>query len=897
MKAKHVFAITGLSLAMAATVLAGRAFATKDVRETSAAPVSTIYCKNVQSWWKADGAAVGAYCWNSEDDSQKNAAWPGVRMTAVGGQTDLWTYTVPNGYDKVIFTRVNGSGDIADWGAQTSNLDIPSVKNCFTITSESAHWGGGNPVEGNWSVYPVVAPEYHLLGTVNSWNDSSNNYLFTVDAQDSNHYTLTDVELAANAEIKVCDTKNDDWFDNGNGNVVVAEAGTYDIGFYVSVTFGDRIVLNKQEPAPEPEHIYKYSINGGAAVTMSRRDETTEYVSAEVTFNKGDVLTFLKDDVAYPVTPKEDGEFTKVYSLTTGVEFAEGYVGKIYLETATAQLWAGQFTPGYYLVGEFCDWNAKLGLAATLQGGEGPAYVVEDVVLEANDEIKFAQFPVEGNVLSWKNADADKVHTESEVEYEVVTTGEGAGNLNVVNAGTYDIYYNPESGWYSIEDKNYTPDIPANEGYYICGLNGWRYENATAMTLTSEGGNVAYKMDLTVAVDDEIRVRSYFDAQDPKDRWAEVGNVGEQAVDFGEKVGNNFKFTKAGHYDIYAKYEGEPAVFKFYVAEHVDSYEIQLTAMKFNGKSADGSQALASRTAYAGTKFVPSASDLALEGYVAMGIFKDETLETAYPEDGEVFSAPGHLYVKYEKVGLYIVGDAAFSGGEGVAWDVEGATLLPAAVNDTENNLYEGAIVIPASASSAAVSVRPAFFTAEGTLDYNVDYSIAEYSFAKKIGDNIQFTKGGTFAVYVNKSYVVYLNEGLDAFNTKFLTDMEAVCTAVIGGTKDLDDIKAKWAEEKIAYQALSSEEKATVVAVGFDGGNEKGDDLHKVIAKYAYIVTKYGTDNCEDFIWGQTYDAQSRALDINIVNNSSMLFVVIGTISLVALASVIVLKKKKANR
>lgn len=783
MKAKHVFTITGLSLAMAATVLAGRAFASKEVRKTSAVTSSVKIAGSFTNW-----------------------ATNAVEMELDG--------------DYYVYTR-----DFA-------------VNDEFKVVVNNSDW-----IAANWN------------GVTNSTDGG------VVDAGGNDHNFK--VATAAKYTVK-------------------AVSG---IGDYGEKGYGLTI---EKYVEPEPEHAYKYSINGATAVTMTK-GSGSEVESAELTFAKGDVVTFLKDDAAYAVEPKEDGAITRVYSTEDGLKFAEAYTGKLYLDTATAKLWADKFTPGYYLTGSFVGWEPKLGVAAALEGGEGPAYVVEGLSLAANSEIKFVQFPAEGTTLSWKDADGEKVHTDSEVEYEVL---EG-GNLKVIKAGTYDVYYNPTSGWYSIEDQNYVPDVPADEGYYICGLDGWRYENAIAMTQTSEGGNVAYKMNLDIKVDDEIRVRSYFDAQDPKDRWAEVGN-GEE--DFGEKDGNNFKFTKAGHYDIYAKYEGDPAVFKFYISEHVDTYEIQLTAVKFSGKSADGTEALASKLAYAGSKFVPTASDLALEGYVATGIFKDETLETAYPADGEVFSAAGHLYVKYMKVGYYMVGDEAFSG-TGKGWSVEGATYLPAAVNDTENNLYEGTIVIPASASTAAVEVRPALFTAEGTLDYNIDYSIAEYSFAEKVGNNIQFTKGGTFAVYVNKSYVVYLNEGLNAFNTKFLTDMGAVCTAVIGGTKDLDDIKAKWAEEKIAYLALSKEEKDTIKAIGFDGGNEKGDDLHKVIAKYAYIVTKYGTANCEDFIWGQNYEAQSRALNVNFNSNNAMLFAVIGTISLVALASVIVLKKKKANR
>ena len=119
------------------------------------AATKTIYCKMAQSWWKADGAAVGAYYW----DPSTAPAWPGVRMTPVAGETDLWSIDLDTDkYKKIIFTRVNGSGTVSDWGTKTGDLVIPTdEKNLFTITNTTASWGGG--CVGNWSVYAPEAPK------------------------------------------------------------------------------------------------------------------------------------------------------------------------------------------------------------------------------------------------------------------------------------------------------------------------------------------------------------------------------------------------------------------------------------------------------------------------------------------------------------------------------------------------------------------------------------------------------------------------------------------------------------------------------------------------------------------------------------------------------------------
>ena len=120
------------------------------------AATKTIYCKMAQSWWKSDGAAVGAYYWGTGTAP----SWPGVRMTPVAGETDLWSIDIDTDkFQNIIFTRVNGSGAVSDWGAKTADLTIPTDdKNLYTITSTSPVWGDPG-VAGNWSVYAPDAPK------------------------------------------------------------------------------------------------------------------------------------------------------------------------------------------------------------------------------------------------------------------------------------------------------------------------------------------------------------------------------------------------------------------------------------------------------------------------------------------------------------------------------------------------------------------------------------------------------------------------------------------------------------------------------------------------------------------------------------------------------------------
>ena len=181
--------------------------------------VKTVYCKNEQAWWLADGATVGVYAF--ADGDVKNAAWPGVRMTAVEGKTNLWKADIDTAkYEKIIFVRVNGTGDLADWGAQTEDLAVPADKDLYTITSTSAQWSGeGNKVTGAWSVYkagddPVVDEPAVIKLHGNFTGDWANTAAFTL-SEDKKTATLKLTLNKGNYEFGMRIGADDNWTSNG----------------------------------------------------------------------------------------------------------------------------------------------------------------------------------------------------------------------------------------------------------------------------------------------------------------------------------------------------------------------------------------------------------------------------------------------------------------------------------------------------------------------------------------------------------------------------------------------------------------------------------------------------------------------------------------------------------
>ena len=105
-----------------------------------------------------------------------------------------------------------------------------------------------------------IAAGYYLVGTHNSWT-TDNTSKMTVDPEDSNHYSISGVELAAGGKLKVR-TAGSEYYSNAglwNGcgftldeeaNIVVTTAGTYTINFYVVGDYNNHIVLKQEGVEP-----------------------------------------------------------------------------------------------------------------------------------------------------------------------------------------------------------------------------------------------------------------------------------------------------------------------------------------------------------------------------------------------------------------------------------------------------------------------------------------------------------------------------------------------------------------------------------------------------------------------------------------------------------------------
>ena len=93
---------------------------------TSAAAGDKVYCRA--------SFTPNCYMWKKNTE-ENNRNWPGVQMTKVDGETDLYYYTVPdNKFDMIIF---NGNGD------QTADMDYPGGNKLYDYSKKT--WSDYNP--------------------------------------------------------------------------------------------------------------------------------------------------------------------------------------------------------------------------------------------------------------------------------------------------------------------------------------------------------------------------------------------------------------------------------------------------------------------------------------------------------------------------------------------------------------------------------------------------------------------------------------------------------------------------------------------------------------------------------------------------------------------------------
>lgn len=174
--------------------------------------------------------------------------------------------------------------------------------------------------------------------------------------------------------------------------------------------------------------------------------------------------------------------------------------------------------------------------------------------------------------------------------------------------------------------------------------------------------------------------------------------------------------------------------------------------------------------------------------------------------------------------------------------------------------------------------------------------------------NNISCSTAGVYSFYGNEIeiesikhaqiYITYPKfAAADEYAQGFL-DATSVCDAT-GVSNNITSVI--WNGQKTAWTALGSVSGAQELFAGVTG-DEKGNYMEKAVARYEYIIEKYGSVAYEDFMnryGGAIIPPKTNSFDNSIAmqgNSYFVIAVIVVTIAAISAGSVLILRRRKEN-
>ena len=496
---------------------------------------------------------------------------------------------------------------------QTANLDVPAADaadNTYAVTD----WD-----KGNWGSKPVAA-QWGLSGIAGNWDTD-----VVMESVAPGVFAAKNVNIAKDDTFKV--RKDNDWAESyGAGEVntiepghfvasvfggyendfMVSVAGTYDVYFdyatkyvYVVNPGADYTTAKEQTANPSIETVpgqpsgiaiigdFAASASWTKDVEMLTTKRSDLFVASKVKFNAGQVFkirtlgewndakinvgrdkyNYLEtnkffgvaqggDDIAVAADGIYDVYFDKsnmkVYLMTTGVDYATAKE-----QTANGNIAVEEETPDqpstWGVACEHNSWGDTNPMVTTTQKN---LFVAKSIKMAAYEQFKIK---VKG---TW-----DGSYGKGEYGYvnknSYVTAAKGGGNIAVVEAGTYDLYFDSvtgnvylmEAGTSHTEAVEQTKEGPAPDlsgvSWGLCGShNNW----GTPDTKLEWDGNIKMYVAKSAKLTGEFKVRAN---QTWSTNYGGSVTINATAGTTLTLDGSNIKAN--GTYDVYFSYDNSGA--------------------------------------------------------------------------------------------------------------------------------------------------------------------------------------------------------------------------------------------------------------------------------------------------------------------------------------------------
>ena len=240
--------------------------------ETKVSYKVTVHFKNTSNW-----AKVNTYMWTT---TTVTAAWPGDPATK--GEDGWWSYSIVlDSIEGLSLIFNNGSGQ------QTADLKYDPAKTYWIGSASYATQAEADENDATHKMY--------IKGTINNWQINKDHLM--TQSEDKTKWTIT-LELSAGTKFKVFNEINNGWYDNNGGqDMVISEAGTYLITYYVS---GNKVTVENVTPHT---HVYAEEITkaptcteeGVKTFSCECGDSYTEAIAVNVNAHKWGVGVVTKD--------------------------------------------------------------------------------------------------------------------------------------------------------------------------------------------------------------------------------------------------------------------------------------------------------------------------------------------------------------------------------------------------------------------------------------------------------------------------------------------------------------------------------------------------------------------------------------------------------------------------
>ncbi|MBQ7382391.1 MAG: hypothetical protein IJV61_05150 [Paludibacteraceae bacterium] len=454
--------------------------------EGGSEPTTQDLYLTLSSDWAGWTEKFSVYYFKDENDN----GWSGF-MTAVVGEENMYTTTIPAGYSKVIFVRNNSaatapgwdSGDYSIVWSKTVDLTIPEGKNHFTVTSG----GTGSECNGTWSKHgePVIPAKFYITGDSalvtdagapgNAWNPAaikSETDTFTLENLKADQYYILKLTLDGTwvgennvkgyNELTEKTAGLDDVSDDHNIGFKLNEAGDVKVVYIADETpvfklIGDFYVAPVVEPA-------KYYITGDSALVTDAGAPGKAW-NPDAIKSETDTFTLknLKADQYYILKLTLNGTWV-------GENNVKGY-NELTEKTAGLDDVSDDHNIGFKL-------NEAGDVQVIYKDGETPVFK-----LVGNFVVEIPHYFIAGTMTNWKDEMVELLALEEKTDSLGV-----ALNLKADSLYLYKIVrvQGTDTAWYGL-DGDATMEYGNSTGWYIYKSEGDKNQKNVGLQTTKEG--------------------------------------------------------------------------------------------------------------------------------------------------------------------------------------------------------------------------------------------------------------------------------------------------------------------------------------------------------------------------------------------------------------------------